>query len=94
MPEGWPDGLAVDAEGGLFVAAVKSGEVVRFKPDGTIDFRLKVPATFVTSVTFGGPDLTELYIVTSDNSDDPSKKGSIFRTRSEIPGLAVPKARF
>jgi D-xylonolactonase len=94
MPEGWPDGLAVDAEGGLFVAAVKSGEVVRFKPDGTVDFRLKVPATFVTSVTFGGADLTELYIVTSDNTDDPSKKGSIFRTRSEIPGLAVPKARF
>jgi sugar lactone lactonase YvrE len=94
MPEGWPDGLAVDAEGGLFVAAVKSGEVVRFKPNGTVDFRLKVPATFVTSVTFGGKDLTELYIVTSDNSDDPSKKGSIFRTRSEIPGLAVPNARF
>jgi D-xylonolactonase len=94
VPEGWPDGLAVDAEGGLFVAAVKSGEVVRFKPNGTLDFRLKVPATFVTSLTFGGTDLTELYIVTSDNTDDATKKGSIFRTRSEIPGRPVPKARF
>src|SRR5271170_1225535 len=94
VPAGWPDGLAVDAEGGIFVAAVNLGEVVRFKSNGTIDFRLKVPATFVTSLTFGGADLTELYIVTSDNTDDASKKGSIFRTRSEIPGLAVPKARF
>ena len=94
MPEGWPDGLAVDAEGGLFVAAVRSGEVVRFKPNGTLDWRMKVPATFVTSLTFGGPDLRDLYIVTADNTEDKERKGTIFKTRSEIPGLAVPKAKF
>lgn len=94
VPEGWPDGLAVDAEGGVFVATVKSGEVVRFKPNGTIDFRLKVPAKFVTSVTFGGKDLSDLYIVTADNTEDKAKKGTIWKTRSEIPGLAVPKAKF
>ena len=95
MPEGWPDGLAVDAEGGLFVAAVKSGEVVRFKPDGTIDFRHKVPATFVTSVTFGGTrSHRALYCDMQITATIMPKKGSIFRTRSEIPGLAVPKARF
>jgi D-xylonolactonase len=94
VPEGWPDGLAVDAEGGVFVATVKSGEVVRFKPNATIDFRLKVPAKFVTSVTFGGKDLSDLYIVTADNTEDKAKKGTIWKTRSEIPGLAVPKAKF
>ncbi|MBE3604764.1 SMP-30/gluconolactonase/LRE family protein [bacterium] len=94
VPEGWPDGLAVDAEGGVFVATVKSGEVVRFKPNGTIDFRLKVPAKFVTSVTFGGKDLSDLYIVTADNTEDKAKKGTIWKTKSEIPGLAVPKAKF
>ena len=94
IPEGWPDGLAVDAEGGLFVATVKSGEVVRFKPNGTIDFRLKIPAKFVTSLTFGGKDLSDLYIVTADNTEDKAKKGTIWKTRSEIPGLAVPKAKF
>lgn len=94
VPEGWPDGLAVDAEGGLFVAVVNSGEVVRFKPNGTLDWRMKVPAKMVTSLTFGGKDQQDLYIVTADNTDDKAKKGTIFRTRSDIPGLPVPKARF
>jgi gluconolactonase len=94
MPEGWPDGMAVDAEGGIFVAVVNSGEVVRFKPDGTLDWRMKIPAKMVTSLTFGGKDLQDLYIVTADNSDDPTKKGTIYKTRSDIPGLPVPKARF
>jgi sugar lactone lactonase YvrE len=48
----------------------------------------------VTSVTFGGADLRDLYIVTADNAEDASRKGTIFRTRVEIPGLPVPKARF
>jgi sugar lactone lactonase YvrE len=94
LPVGWPDGMAVDAEGGIFVAVVNDGEVMRFKPDGTLDWRLKVPAKMVTSLTFGGKDMQDLYIVTADNTDDKAKKGTVFRTRSEIPGLAVPKARF
>jgi xylono-1,5-lactonase len=94
LPVGWPDGMAVDAEGGIFVAVVNDGEVMRFKPDGTLDSRLKVPAKMVTSLTFGGKDMQDLYIVTADNTDDKAKKGTIFKTRSEIPGLPVPKARF
>jgi D-xylonolactonase len=94
MPQGWPDGLAIDAEGGVVVAIVNYGEVVRFKPDATLDWRLKVPAKMATSLTFGGQDLSELYIVTADNTDDSTKLGTIFRTRAAIPGLPVPKARF
>jgi D-xylonolactonase len=94
MPQGWPDGLAIDTEGGVVVAIVNHGEVVRFKPDGTLDWRLKVPAKMVTSLTFGGADLSDLYIVTADNTDDSTKLGTIFRTRAAIPGLPVPKARF
>jgi sugar lactone lactonase YvrE len=67
---------------------------VRFKPDATLDWRLKVPAKMVTSLTFGGQDLHDLYIVTADNTDDSTKLGTIFRTRAAIPGLPVPKARF
>ncbi len=94
MPQGWPDGLAIDAEGGVVVAIVNYGEVVRFKPDATLDWRLKVPAKMVTSLTFGGQDLSDLYIVTADNTEDSTKLGTIFRTRAAIPGLPVPKARF
>jgi len=94
LPEGIPDGLAVDAEGGVVVAVPEAGEVMRFKPDSTLDKRLKVPAKMVTSLTFGGANLEELYVVTADNTDDNEKKGTIFTMHADIPGLAVPKARF
>ena len=94
LPEGWPDGMAVDVEGGVWVAVVRYGEVVRFKPDGTLQRRIKIPATMVTSLCFGGNDMMDLYVVTADNGEDAGRKGTIFRTRADVPGLAVPKARF
>jgi D-xylonolactonase len=95
VPEGAPDGMTVDAEGGVWAAVVMGpGEVVRFKPDGTLDRRVKVPAKSVTSVAFGGPDMRDLYAVTVNNTNDRALKGTVFRTRSDIPGLPVPNARF
>jgi len=93
VPEGYPDGLAVDAEGGVWVAAIFAYELVRFKPDGTVDRRLKMPSRMVVSLTFGGPDMRDLYVVTGDNVDRPLK-GTILKLRSDIPGLPVPKAKF
>jgi sugar lactone lactonase YvrE len=94
MPEGWPDGMAVDVEGGIWVAAVRVGEVIHFSKDGTLKKRIKLPASMVTSLTFGGRDQMDLYVVTADNTDDPNRKGTIFKGRSDVPGLAVPKANF
>lgn len=94
LPEGWPDGMAVDVEGGVWVAVVRYGEVVRFKADGTMERRIKMPAEMVTSLCFGGADMMDLYVVTADNTEDAGRKGTIFRMRAEVPGLAVPKARF
>jgi D-xylonolactonase len=94
LPEGWPDGMAVDVEGGVWVAVVRYGEVVRFKADGTLERRMKMPASMVTSLAFGGADMMDLYVVTADNTEDASRKGTIFRMRADVPGLAVPKARF
>ncbi|HKD66855.1 MAG TPA: SMP-30/gluconolactonase/LRE family protein [Candidatus Binataceae bacterium] len=93
VPEGYPDGLAVDAEGGVWVAAIFAYELVRFKPDGTVERRIKMPSRMVVSLTFGGPDMGDLYVVTGDNVDRPLK-GTIFKMRSDIPGLPVPKAKF
>jgi xylono-1,5-lactonase len=93
MPAGVPDGLAIDAEGGLWVASYGGGEVVRFRPDATIDRRIKMPAIKATTLVFGGPELLDLYISTGDNTEQPSRGGSIFRLRSDIPGMQVPKAR-
>ncbi len=90
---GSPDGLAIDAEGGIWVALYSAGAVARFKPDGSPDRLIEVPARAVTSLCFGGPDLRDLYVVSADNTDDPKRLGSIFRTRSDVAGLPAPLAR-
>jgi sugar lactone lactonase YvrE len=84
----------VDVEGGVWVAVVAGpGEIVRFKANGTLDRRIKEPAKTITSIAFGGPDMSDLYVVTANNYQR-DLKGTVFRTRSDIPGLPVPKAKF
>jgi sugar lactone lactonase YvrE len=83
-----PDGLAVDEDGVVWVADVSGSRSVRaFAPDGTEVARIDVPAKMVTSLCFGGADRRDLYIVTEDNTEDRSRKGTIFRTRSDTPGV-------
>ena len=100
LPNGMPDGLAVDVEGGIWVAAAMGSEVVHFNSHGALEHTIKVPLTMPSSVVFGGRDLCDLYIATGDEryfGDDPvtpPPRATIYRTRSPIPSLAVPKARF
>jgi len=60
-----PDGLTVDADGGVWVAVWGGGVVLRHDPDGRVRESLEVPASHVTSCAFGGPDLDRLYISTA-----------------------------
>lgn len=90
---GVPDGLAVDAEGAVWVAVYGGGRVARFLADGALDRELPIPARSVTSLCFGGADLRDLYVVTADNTEDPDRAGTIFRTRAEVAGLPAPPAR-
>jgi sugar lactone lactonase YvrE len=90
-PRGAVDGLALDEERGLWVA-LGDGGIARFDADGSVDALLDVPARFVSSLSFGGDDRRDVYITTADNLDTPDTGGTIFRARSEIPGLAVPAA--
>jgi gluconolactonase len=92
-PSGDADGLAVDFEGGVWVALGRGGGVGRFGPDGGLDDVLDVPAGFVASLCFGGEDMRDLYVTTMDNSDDPDRRGTLFRTRVDVAGLSVPAAR-
>lgn len=65
-PEGvFPDGLTVDAEGGIWVALFGAGRVQRFKPDGSEDISVELPVSEVTSCTFGGPRLDTMFITTA-----------------------------
>ena len=46
----------------------------------------------VTSVAFGGPEMSDMYIVTADNLDDESHRGTIFRCSPGLQGTPTPLA--
>jgi len=67
LPEstGYPDGLTVDAEGGVWVAMYLGAAVHRYDPGGALTDVVALPVTKVTSVCFGGAALTDLYVTTA-----------------------------
>ncbi|MGO9724374.1 MAG: SMP-30/gluconolactonase/LRE family protein [Streptosporangiaceae bacterium] len=60
-----PDGLTVDAEGGVWVALWGGGALRRYAPDGTLTREVPFPHANVTSCAFGGPGLELLYVTTA-----------------------------
>ena len=93
LPDGGrPDGLTVDAGGGVWTAVSNGGAVFRYGPDGVLEERIAVPARKVTACAFGGEHLDELFITTSqeniDTRDDPLA-GSLFRAKVGVRGQAV-----
>ncbi|MET4078503.1 SMP-30/gluconolactonase/LRE family protein [Janibacter sp. UYMM211] len=89
---GHPDGLTVDAEGGVWTAIFDQGVVHRYDRAGRLDEVVEVDARQVTACTFGGPALDELYVTTSreglEEGDDPLA-GSLFRVSPGVRGLPV-----
>ena len=87
---GDPDGLTVDARGGVWVALCGGGAVHGYTPEGGLAEVVDVPTPKVTACTFGGPRLDELYITTSrehvDPADDPLA-GALFRAEVGVAGL-------
>jgi D-xylonolactonase len=67
--EGLPDGLTVDAEGYVWSAQWFGGCLCRYDPDGKIERRFPVPALQTSSLTFGGPDLTDVFITSAARSN-------------------------
>jgi sugar lactone lactonase YvrE len=86
--QGSPDGLTVDAQGGVWVALWGGGAVHHYSASGELDEVVEVAATSVTACTFGGEALDELYITTSKNNDDGNPAaGALFHYRPGVPGL-------
>ncbi len=88
---GTPDGLAVDEDGGIWVAVVGPGVVRRYTPDGRLDREIDMPAGMVTSLCFAGPERRDLIVVTADNTDEPERKGTVFRLpAADVGAVGVP----
>lgn len=69
----FPDGLTVDAEGGVWSAQPVFGRIVRYDPKGQIERIYELPVSRGTSVMFGGPDLATLYITTMRTTLDDAQ---------------------
>lgn len=90
--QGIPDGLAVDAEGCLWVAMFGAGGVRRYRPDGRPAGELRLPVALVTSCAFAGPGLADLYLTSAAHlpaAAGSPLSGALFRCRPPTPGLAV-----
>jgi sugar lactone lactonase YvrE len=70
-PVATPDGMAVDAEGTIWVAMWDGGCVQRFSPEGMLLERLDLPVVRPTSVAFGGSALNQLFITSARNGLTP-----------------------
>jgi D-xylonolactonase len=66
--EGLPDGLTVDAEGFLWSAQWYGGCVVRYDPEGKVERRIKFPAKQVSSIAFGGKDLSDIFVTSASKT--------------------------
>ena len=62
---GNPDGSTIDAEGYMWNAQWDGWRLVRYAPDGQVDRVVDLPVQKPTSVMFGGPDLSTLYVTTA-----------------------------
>ncbi|CAN5426599.1 SMP-30/gluconolactonase/LRE family protein [soil metagenome] len=90
--DGYPDGLCVDAEGGVWVALFGGSAVRRYTADGVAALEIALPVAQVTSCTFGGDDLRTLYITTSRENladDEQPEAGSLFSAVPGVVGLPV-----
>jgi len=64
--EGYPDGMTIDTDGMLWIAHWDGSQVARWNPfTGKKIFSIVLPVDRVTSCTFGGGDLRDLYITTA-----------------------------
>jgi sugar lactone lactonase YvrE len=84
--DGFPDGLAIDDEEGVWVALFRGHAVRRYGPDGSLDRVLELPVAKVTACAFGGDDGRTLYVTTASIGGEPEPAGSVFAGELDVAG--------
>jgi sugar lactone lactonase YvrE len=88
-----PDGLAVDVEGGVWVALHGGWGLHRYAPDGELAAVVELPVARITSCCFGGADLRDLYVTTRREGLSPGElaaqplAGALLRLDAGVAGL-------
>lgn len=89
---GLPDGMTVDADGGVWIAFWGGSRVSRYAPDGRLDRSIALPVSQITSCTFAGPNLDRLYVTSAAEGVAEPHAGALFEIDAGIVGL--PPHRF
>ena len=93
---GEPDGVAVDADGCLWMARFGGGCVIRISPNGKVIGRIDLPTANITSCAFGDRDLGTLFItsatalLTAAELRDQPEAGALFAIRPGVHGMPQP----
>jgi sugar lactone lactonase YvrE len=95
--DGFPDGLCVDCEGGIWLALFGGGAVRRYSPGGEVVGQVDLPVTQVTSCAFGGEAMDVLYITTARMGDGrpltsaeleaQPNAGDVFVVQTDVVGM-------
>ena len=88
---GLPGGSAMDRDGCLWNARYGGACVVRIAPDGEIDRIVEMPASMVTTCTFGGKHLKTLFVTTARRAEE-RLSGGLYALALDVAGL--PENRF
>lgn len=97
------DGLALGADGTLWITGFRSGSFTRVTPSGERLGDVATPAGAITQLRFGGPDGRDCYFntVPSDGGDTLKEGGEIssrnsflYKARCSVPGLKIASTRF
>jgi sugar lactone lactonase YvrE len=90
---GAPDGMTIDAEGGLWIALWGGSAVHRYL-DGRLEQVIELPVSQPTSCCFGGESMDELYVTSARQGLSAGRlraetlAGALFRIRPGVRGLA------
>ena len=87
---GFPDGMAIDVEGGLWIAMWGGGAVNHYNSSGHLQESIVIPGVSqVSSCAFGGTDNRTLFITTSRQGipdDEEPRAGAVFAIEVATPG--------
>ena len=74
---GVPDGMTVDAQDHIWSARWDDSALYRYTPEGIEELRIEFPARKVSSVTFGGPELSDIYVTTALEHGSRAEEGAV-----------------
>ncbi len=86
------DGLTMDVDGGFWSAIYGGGRVIHYDPAGTRRFHIDLPAPNLTSVAFGGPEMSTLFVcsarenLTDEQIEAHPLSGSVFAIETRTHG--------